>query len=127
MPKKVTGRGNGGELIPMERGERKVGRPPGTPNKVTRILKDALLLAAERAGKPEHVLDEDGNLIEVKPGPGGLDDFLLHCALYHTKAYMTLLGRVLPLQVNMKTEAETTVVYESVEQVRRRESEQCAS
>ena len=39
--------------------------------------------------------------------------------MYHTKAYLNLLGRVLPLQVNMKTEPERTVVYESVEQVRR--------
>ena len=65
------------------------------------------------------MLDEDGNLVEIKPGPGGLEAFLLYCALYHTKAYLSLLGKVLPLQVNMKVEPERTVVYESVEQVRR--------
>jgi hypothetical protein len=67
---------------------------------------------------PEEVRNEDGNIVDMKPGPGGLDDLLLYCALNHTKAYMSL-ARVLPLQINMKAEAETTVVYESVEQVRR--------
>jgi len=62
------GNGNGGELVTIERGERKVGRPPGTPNKVTRVLKDALLLAAEKAGQPKHVYNEDGELISIEPG-----------------------------------------------------------
>ena len=32
---------------------------------------------------------------------------------------VVVLGRVLPLQVNMKTDVEPTVVYESVAEVRR--------
>jgi hypothetical protein len=108
----------GGALTPFERGKLG-GRPPGMQNKVTRILKDAILLAADRAGMPEEVRDDEGKIIEIRPGPGGLDDFLLYCALNHTKAYMTLLGRGLPLQINTRIEAEPAVVYESVEQVRR--------
>jgi hypothetical protein len=68
----------------------------GTPNKTTRILKDALILAAEEAGAPEIEYNEDGHIVSIKPGPGGLHAFLVYCALNHTKAYMTLLGRAMP-------------------------------
>lgn len=60
------------------------GRPKGVPNKTTALLKDAILLAAQRAGGG----DEDGiaNYLEVQarenPGP-----------------FMSLLGKVLPMTV----------------------------
>jgi hypothetical protein len=116
-----SGNGGGGELVPNERGvkQKTGGRVAGTPNKVTRILKDALLLAAERAGQPQVTYDVDGNIIRIEPGEGGLDGYLLSCALYERRAFMTLLGRVMPLQINMKSEARERVVYESSEQVRR--------
>lgn len=60
----------------------KTGRAKGTPNKTTALLKDAIIAAATAAGR--------GNLIayltkQAKENPG---------------PYMTLLGKVLPLQVN---------------------------
>jgi hypothetical protein len=57
------------------------GRPKGALNKTTALLKDAILMAAEKAG--------DGDLVRyletqarINPGP-----------------FMSLLGKVLPLQV----------------------------
>jgi hypothetical protein len=44
--------GRGGELTPFEPGERRVGRPAVMPNKTTRVLKEAGILAAEIVGFP---------------------------------------------------------------------------
>jgi hypothetical protein len=45
--------GRGGELAPFEPGKRRVGRSAGVPNRTTRILKEAGILAAEIAGFPK--------------------------------------------------------------------------
>lgn len=59
------------------------GRPKGVPNKTTTLLKDAILLAAERAG-----------------GKEGLVGYLLKQAKQkNTGPFMALLGRVLPTQI----------------------------
>jgi hypothetical protein len=58
------------------------GRPPGTPNRTTVLLKDALLLAATEAG-----------------GKEGLVGYLEKQALENPGPFMSLLGKVLPLQV----------------------------
>ena len=51
---KGAGHGGGGEISPNERGKkRRGGRLPGVPNRTTRILKDALITAAEAAGAPK--------------------------------------------------------------------------
>ena len=98
--RKVTNANGGGELILNERGVREHrGRAAGTPNRTTRILKDAILLAAERAGMPEIEHDDKGHIVSATPGEGGLDAYLLSCALYERRAFMTLLGRVLPFQL----------------------------
>jgi hypothetical protein len=59
----------------------KTGRKKGTPNKTTKLLKEAILKAAENAG--------EGDMVEylttqarVNPGP-----------------FMALLGKVLPMQI----------------------------
>lgn len=62
------------------------GRPKGTPNKTTATLKEAILLAAEQVGF-------DGE------GQGGLTGYLKHVAKTDVKAFASLLGKVLPLQV----------------------------
>lgn len=58
------------------------------PNKVTRVLQEALLLAAE----------EVGNV--YLPGEGLVGYFKVH-AIDNPKTFMALLGRVIPLQVHL--------------------------
>lgn len=70
-PKQGPKRGNAGK-----------GRPKGSPNKTTAVLKEAILLAAENAG-----------------GPDGLVGYLTKQAAENPGPFMTLLGKVLPMQV----------------------------
>jgi hypothetical protein len=55
--------GRGGELTPFEPGERRVGRPAGAPNKTTRVLKEAGILAAEIVGFPKFKRDKRGDIV----------------------------------------------------------------
>jgi hypothetical protein len=77
-----------------------MGRPKGSLNKTTALLKDAILLAAQRAGGG----DEEGiaNYLEVQarenPGP-----------------FMSLLGKVLPMTV--AGDAENPVFIAKIERV----------
>ena len=61
------------------------GRPKGVPNKTTSILKDAILRAAEKAGN--------------KVGDDGLISYLEEQAEKNPGPFMSLLGKVLPMQV----------------------------
>jgi hypothetical protein len=61
--------------------KRQRGRPKGSPNKVSALLKDAILMAADDA-------DEEG-----------LVGYLRHQAIANPVAFMALLGKVLPLQL----------------------------
>ena len=62
------------------------GRPKGSVNKTTATLKEAILKAAEDVG-------QDGN------GKDGLTGYLKHVASTDVKAFSSLLGKVLPMQV----------------------------
>lgn len=64
----------------------KTGRAKGTPNKTTAVLKEAIILAAEKVG-------QDGE------GKDGLTGYLVHVASTDVKAFSALLGKVLPMQV----------------------------
>lgn len=63
-----------------------MGRPKGVPNKTTTLLKDALLQAAEETGSDTE-------------GKEGLVGYLKKQAADEPVAFMTMLGKVLPLQV----------------------------
>ena len=66
----------------LEAGRKKTGgRKRGTPNKATALLKDAILAA----GASSH--------------PDGLEGYLTLQAMENPTAFMTLLGKVLPLQI----------------------------
>ena len=65
-------------------GERRGGRQKGTPNKTTALLKDAILLAAQKAGGDTET---------------GLVDYLTVQASENPGPFMSLLGKVLPAQV----------------------------
>lgn len=62
------------------------GKPVGAKSKTTKVLKDAILLAAEQVG-----FDGKGN--------DGLVGYLRRVASEDVKAFASLLGRVLPLQL----------------------------
>src|SRR6185437_2321293 len=70
-PKVRENRGNAGK-----------GRPKGSPNKTTALLKDAILQAAELAG-----------------GKEGMVGYLTGQATANPTGFMSLLGKVLPMQV----------------------------
>lgn len=70
-PKLGGNRGNAGK-----------GRPKGSPNKATALLKDAIL----KAGEDAH--------------PEGMVGYLRQQANENPTAFMTLLGKVLPLQIS---------------------------
>lgn len=61
------------------------GRQKGVPNKTTALLKDAILLAAEKAGN--------------KVGDDGLVSYLEDQAEKNPGPFMSLLGKVLPMQM----------------------------
>ena len=61
------------------------GRPKGSQNKTTTLLKDAILKAAEQAGN--------------KVGSDGLVSYLTQQAEDNPPAFMSLLGKVLPMQL----------------------------
>jgi hypothetical protein len=75
------------------------GRPKGSPNRITKALKDAIILAAEEAGY-------DGQ------GQDGLVGYLKHVADTDVKAFCGLLGRVLPMQVPGDDDGAITVVIQ---------------
>ena len=58
------------------------GRPKGSKNKTTALLKDAILQAAEQAGDKEGMVGYLKKQAKDNPGP-----------------FMSLLGKVLPMQV----------------------------
>lgn len=79
------------------------GRPKGSPNKTTALLKDAIIQAAELTG-------EDQN------GKGGLVGYCQFLARDEPKAFATLMGRVLPMQIE-GTGENGEIVFKTVYEV----------
>lgn len=72
----------------------KTGRAKGTPNKTTKLLKDAILTAADKAGG----------------GKNGLVAYLEKQAVLNPGPFMALLGKVLPMQISGDPEAPVRMV-----------------
>lgn len=86
--------------LPFQKGMAKPpgsGRKPGTPNKVPTLLRDALIKAAELEGSDRN-------------GKGELIGFLRQASRTHKGQFLTLLGRVLPLQINANFNGEVSLV-----------------
>jgi len=78
---------------PFEKGNRNGGRPKGVPNKITRDLKEAYLMAAELAG-----------------GKEGLVGYLLQQARQDNPSpFMTALSKLIPQQVEAKVDGSLIV------------------
>ena len=69
------------------------GRPKGSPNKTTALLKDAILQAAEQAG-----------------GEDGMIGYLQTQAKDNPTGFMSLLGKVLPMTVTGDANAPVEMV-----------------
>jgi hypothetical protein len=81
-----------------------------------RDLKEALLDAAQEVGEVEEteILDKDGNSTgqfrRKATGKGGLKGYLKWAAVHRANAFIPQLGRVKPLQVNVKADTPKRVV-----------------
>jgi hypothetical protein len=51
-------------------------------------------------------------------GKDGLKGYLRWASMYRANAFIAQLGRVMPLQVNVKSEKKVEIRYETVEEVR---------
>ena len=77
-----------------------MGRPKGALNKTTALLKDAILLAAQRAGGG---------------GEDGIANYLVEQAEKNPGPFMSLLGKVLPMTV--AGDADNPVFIAKIERV----------
>jgi hypothetical protein len=74
------------------------GRQKGTPNKVTALLKEAIIMAAEKCGR------------DTK-GAGGVVGYCEFLAQEHPQTFATLLGKVLPLQLTGGSDGDTPLKF----------------
>ena len=84
-------------------GGRKAGQ---SVNKIPKLVKDCVLIAAELEGMNQN-------------GKDGMVGFLRRVAREDITAFVSLLGRVIPLQANNERDVQVDVVYKTVEEVRR--------
>jgi len=76
---------------------RSPGRPKGSPNKTTALLKDAILKAAEQAGGKDGMIGYLQQQAKENPGP-----------------FMALLGKVLPMQVTGEDGGPLSLTFKTV-------------
>ena len=81
----------------------------GIPNRTTRILKDAMLMAAEQAGDLSGIAREDLSTEGIEKGKDGLVGYLRWAAKCEPEAFLHILGKLIPVQMK--------VVYHSVEEL----------
>jgi len=88
------------------------GRKKGTPNKTTKLMKESIILAAERAGEAMVTKiygdskDEVDQRFVEQTKKDGMTGYLQMMAEKQPVAFMGLMGKVLPLQVNADIDGE---------------------
>jgi hypothetical protein len=85
------------------------GRPVGSKNRYTRILREAAIIAAEIEG--------DRLAKEKKMKQEGLIAYLVNAARYERKAYLGFLGKILPMQGHLQVEMHKQDTYETAEEI----------
>jgi hypothetical protein len=75
-------------LVLFKKGERRIGRTKGTPNRTTKLIREAAILAAESVGS-------DGK------GRDGLKGYLAWAARREPVAFLKLLEKILPTQLHV--------------------------
>lgn len=92
-------------------GMKKVGgRTKGVVNKTTRLLREAIIMAAEATGEDLH-------------GKGQLVGYLTRIAKKNPELFCVLLGRVLPMQLVGPSESQPVHVHLTLPQMQERLSE----
>lgn len=112
-----------GNFRPPVRGERRSpGRPAGIPNKMTRVIKEAALLAAEVSGKPKWVEEKrnaDGSVTKAHwewDGAEGLVGYMIYLAQNEAPTFTSsILSKIIPMQITTKSDDDDD--YESMEDV----------
>jgi hypothetical protein len=89
------------------------GRRPGSQNKLTRLLREAVIEAAENVGKVE-ITTNGKNKATRK---GGLVGYLETLAIHQPKTFGTLLAKIIPLQVQGHFEVQHNPLNELLEQI----------
>jgi hypothetical protein len=91
----------------FKKGRKKTGgRKAADPNKMPTTLKECILRAGE-------ILGSDGK------GKDGLTGWIIQLAVNEPRTYAMLLGRVLPYQVETRSDVKSEIVYRSVTEIRR--------
>jgi hypothetical protein len=100
----APGRGEKGRFISSEANK---GRKVGATSRYTRIIKEAVLIAAELEGENQH-------------GKGKLVGYMRRVAREDMRAFCMLLSRAMSLQGENRTDdAPKEVVYKSLDEVKR--------
>mgnify|MGYP003626168180 CR=1 FL=1 len=90
------------------------GRQKGAKNKITKILKQSILEAAISVGDDyvDNAVDEDGIALdddEKAKLEGGMVAYLKTQAVFQPVAFMSLLGKVMPLQ--LETDPDSAPIF----------------
>jgi hypothetical protein len=94
-------------LVPFKKGERRLGRQKGTPNKLGARIKQALEEALEASGR-------NGK------GEGGAVGYFVWLSRSEPAVFGSLIGKILPMQLEVKDKTEKLTPQEAVERLQDR-------
>ena len=92
------------------------GRKAGTPNKTSGLVKNSIILAAEQAGQDmvEELYGDDSDNADPRfveqARKDGMTAYLRIQAKANPQSFMTLMGKVLPMQVNSEVAGDVVHV-----------------